>query len=130
MSKMVTSPKNNIHFYEPKTDILTVQPYAVISEQDLATIMKRLALWAATIATNQNLAETFGEVSTAPIKLATELRAAIKNSLQDGIHPDVFLPACKFMSTMMLIRMARELEPDFQEMIVKEDQRWAELDPV
>jgi hypothetical protein len=114
----------NVYFFESQKDIDVSGPYATISAEELSAIIKRFVSWAAMVATYPDLAETFGDANTAHIKLATELRNAMKVSRQGGIYPNVVLPICKFRSVMTLMRISRLLESEMEEMIAHEHQKW------
>jgi hypothetical protein len=121
-----TQTNHKINFYESKQDIGVIEPDAVISSEDLTATIKRFISMAAMIATHPDLAETFGETSTAPIRLATDLQTALKNSVEDRIYPNIVLPSRNFTATMTLMGITRTLEPEFHEMIARQNQRWEE----
>lgn len=123
---MATQTENTITFYELQTDIGRIEPYGAVSEKEFNSMIRRFVAWAAMIATHPNLVETFGEISTLPIRLATDLRAAINHSVKSGIYPNVILPADRFSVAMEFIGVARALEPEFQQIIARENQRWEE----
>ncbi len=117
---MITPAASKVNFYETYREIGTVEPYAVVSTQEVASILKRFVSWAAIIATHLEVAEIFGKSSTAHIKLATDLRLVIKNAIQRGTYPNVVLPSRKFKIVMMLSRMSQALEPEIPEILEKE----------
>jgi hypothetical protein len=103
---------NNINFYEALTDIGVTKPYAVISAEELTAVVRRFVAWARMVATHPDLAQSLGDENTAHIVLATSFRIAVRQSKQDGIFPNVVLPARKFKAGMELITVSRQLEPE------------------
>lgn len=123
---MNTRSASNINFYGSRKDIGVSEPYATISAEELTAVIKRFVSWAAMIATHPDIAETLGGASTTPIRLATDLRAAIKNALQNGIYPNVVLPTQRLTAAKTMMRISRQLEPEIGEMIIYESQKWEE----
>jgi hypothetical protein len=117
---LMIAAANRVYLYETNKDIETMEPYAVIQSQELASILKRFVSWAAVIATHPEVAEIFGKSSTAHIKLATDLRLVIKNALKLGTYPNVVLPSRKFMTVMTLSKISQLLEPEIPEFSEKE----------
>jgi hypothetical protein len=116
----------NIHFYESRQEIGVTEPYAILPAEEMVKTIKRFVSWATMIATHPDLAKLFGEESTAPIQLATDLRAALNEARLKNTYPNVVLPTRKFTAAMTLMSTSRQLEPVFAEMLAREDQRWPE----
>jgi hypothetical protein len=114
---MITPVASKVNFYETYEEIEKVRPYALMPTQELASILKRFMSWAAIIATHPEVADIFGKSSTAPIKLATDLRLVIKNAIRRGTYPNVVLPSRKFKTVMTLSRISRILEPEIPEIL-------------
>lgn len=123
---MNTQSDHNVNFFESQMDIGVSKPYAVISAYELTAVIRRFVSWAAIVAKQPNLREILGDASTAHIKLATDLRAAIKKSVKEGFYPNVVLPIRKFTTTMTLLKVSRALESEIGGIIVYESQRWEE----
>ena len=123
---MTPQAENNVNFYDSLQDIGVKEPYAVLPAEEITRIIKRFVSWAAMIASHRDLAKSFGEESTAPIKLATDLRSAVAQSMQKNTFPNVALPSQKLTAALTLMSTSRQLEPVFAELIAREDQRWDE----
>jgi hypothetical protein len=119
---MITPAASKIRFYETGREIGRVEPYAEIASQELVSILKRFVSWAAVTATHAKVAEIFGNSSTAHIKLATDLRLAIKAATKSGTYPNLVLPSRKFTAVMTLSRISQLLELELQEILEKEMQ--------
>jgi len=115
---------DNIYFFESQKDIEVSGPYAILSAEVLAVVIQRFVSWAEMSATHPDLAESFGEASTAHIKLATDLRIAVKKSRQENTYPNVVLPAQKFKVAMTLMRLTSSLELECGERIAGKSQKW------
>jgi hypothetical protein len=116
----------NVYFFETQQDIDVSGPYATISVEELTSMVHRFVSWAAMVATHPEIAESFGEVSTIHIKLATDLRMAVKRSRQEHAYPNVVLPMQKFKAAMKLLTLTRAIEPGFAGLIAGENQMWDE----
>lgn len=119
---------NTINFYETQQDIGAIEPYTTITSDELYLIIKRLVTSATLIATHPNIAKKFGESSLAPIKLATDLRTAIKVAEQNGVHPNLVFPNSQLRTAMdfALTRISPSLEAELQKMLAKETEKWEE----
>lgn len=119
---MITPVASKIRFYETGRETGTVEPYAEIASQVLVLILKRFASWAAITATHAEVAEIFGNSRTAHIKLATDLRLAIKTATISGTYPNLVLPSRRFTAVMTLSRISQLLELELQEILEREMQ--------
>jgi hypothetical protein len=119
---MIIPATNKVNFYETCMEIGIVEPYGSIPSQELALTIKRFVFWAGMIATHPKIAEIFGEASTSHIKLATDLRLAIKNALKQGTFPNVVLPSRKFTTAMTLSRISKLMEAEIPEIIQMENE--------
>ncbi len=117
---MITPAANNVKFYETTTDIGRMEPYAVLPHQELASIMERLVSWAAVIATHPEVAKIFEESSTIHIRLATDLRMAIKNAIQLGTYPNVVLSGSQFTTVITVSKMSQRLEEELHAILEKQ----------
>lgn len=61
---MATLPQNNINLYETLQDIETSIPYASVSADEMALVMRRFASMAAMLVTHPDTAKGFGDLST------------------------------------------------------------------
>jgi hypothetical protein len=117
---MISPPSSTVKFYETTTEIGEVEPYAVISHQELESIIGRFISWAAIIATHPEVADIFGESNTVHIRLATDLRLGIKNSFRDGTYPNVVLPRRKFTTVITVSRISLRMEQELHQLFEKE----------
>lgn len=125
---MTTQAYNTIEFYETPQDIGAIEPHTTITIDELSLIIKRLVASATMIATRPDIAKKFGIESTVPIKLATDLRTAIKVSEQNGVHPNLVFPNNQLRTAMdfALIRISPAQEAELQEMFAIETRKWEE----
>jgi hypothetical protein len=121
---MNTQSPNNVNFYETPQDIGVMEPYAIMSAEELTKIIKRFVSWATMMATHPDLAESLGEEGTAHIRLATSFRAVVKESERAHTFPNIVLSTREFTAAMTLINVSQELEPGIHEMIIYESQKW------
>ncbi|MFT3892728.1 MAG: hypothetical protein QM730_13945 [Anaerolineales bacterium] len=123
---MNTQTTGKVNFYEAQKDIGVAQPYAVISMDELSSMIKRFVSLATMIATHPDVASSLDDTSTSHIMSATYLRRAVKNSEQGGIFPNVVLPASRFETAMNLIKISQELDPEIMRLMAYESQKWEE----
>jgi hypothetical protein len=97
----------NVNFYGSLKDFAFAEPYAVLSNSEVSSILKRFDRWVSTIATHPNLVDMLGDSITTHIKMVTALRVAIKESIQAGIFPNVIFSPNEYHSTMNFLAETR-----------------------
>jgi hypothetical protein len=100
-------PDININFYGSLSDFKFAEPYAVLRNSEVNSILERCDSWVNTIATRPNLLDILGDNITAHIKMVTALRVAVKESLQAGIFPNVILSPHDYRETMNFLAETR-----------------------
>ncbi|HLO17331.1 MAG TPA: hypothetical protein VK206_21035 [Anaerolineales bacterium] len=96
-----------VNFYDSLTNLVFAEPYAVLSNSEISSMMKRLDCWVSTIATHPNLVDMLGDSITAQIKMVTALRVAVRQSRQAGIFPNVIFPPNEYQATMNFLAETR-----------------------
>jgi hypothetical protein len=126
---MTPLPKNHVRLYNTLQDIETSVPYAIEDASELDLVISRFVSFARMVAVHQNVAAQFGDRSTDHIQLATDLRTAMKVSRENHHYPNVVLPMNKYFAAKMLLEFTKSVaqEPEFIEMMERENQLWAEL---
>ena len=97
----------NVNFYSSLTDYKFAEPYAVLRNSEVTSILQRCDHWVDTIATHPNLLDILGDNVTAHIKMVTALRVAVKESMQAGIFPNVILSPSDYRETMNFLAERR-----------------------
>jgi len=97
----------NVNFYSSLQDYAFAEPYAVISNSEVSSILKRFDRWVSMIATHPNLVDMLGDSITTHIKMVTALRVAVKGSMQAGIFPNVILAPNEYRATMNFLAETR-----------------------
>ena len=97
----------NVNFYGSLKDFAFAEPYAVLSNSEVTSILERFDHWVSTIATHPNLVDMLGDSITTHIKMVTSLRVAIKESLQAGIFPNVIFSPNDYRATMNFLAETR-----------------------
>lgn len=113
-------PPNHVRLYETLQDIETSVPYATEDAVELSLVICRFVSWAQVIATHPNIAARFGDLSTAHIQLATDLRTAMKVSREKHLYPKVVLPMSKYFSAKLLAVVSQSMDPEIAELIEQE----------
>ena len=93
----------NVNFYCSLKDFAFAEPYAVLSNREVSSILKRFDSWVSTIATHPNLVDMLGDSITTHIKLVTALRVAVKKSRQAGIFPNVIFSPNEYQAAMSFL---------------------------
>ena len=97
----------SINFYGSLRDYTFAEPYAVLSNSEVSSILQRFDRWVSTIATHPNLVDMLGDGITTRIKMATALRVAVKESRQAGLFPNVIFSANDYRETMNFLAETR-----------------------
>ena len=119
------TPPNRVKLYETLEDIRASEPYAIEDADELSRVISRFVSWAQMIATHPDLATNFQD-PTAHIRLATDLRKAMKFSQENRLYPNVVLPMSKYFSAKLLSVISQSIGPEIAAMIEQENKRWAE----
>lgn len=90
----------NVNFYCSLKDFAFAEPYAVLSNREVASILRRFDCWVSMIGTHPNLVDMLGDSITTHIKMVTALRVAVKESRQAGIFPNVIFSPDEYQATM------------------------------
>jgi hypothetical protein len=97
----------NVNFYSSLQDYAFAEPYAVIRNSEIASILQRFDRWVSMIATHPNLVDMLGDSITNRISMVTALRVAVKSSMQAGIFPNVILSPSEYRATMNFLSETR-----------------------
>jgi len=97
----------NVNFYGSLNDFTFAEPYAVLSNSEVSSILKRCDSWVTMIATHPNLVDMLGDSITTHIKMVTALRVAVKESMQAGIFPNVIFSPNDYRATMNFLAETR-----------------------
>jgi hypothetical protein len=122
---MYTLSKNQVKLYETLEDVRVSEPYAIEDADELSRVISCFVAWAQMIATHPGLATNFRD-PTAHIRLATDLRKAMKFSQENRLYPNIVLPMSKYFSAKLLRVISQSIGPEIAAMIEQENQRWAE----
>jgi hypothetical protein len=99
--------ETNVNFYGSLKDFAFAEPYAVLSNSEVASILKRFDRWVSLIAAHPDLMNGSGHSVTTQIKMVTALRLAVKNSMQAGIFPNVILSPSEYQATIDFLAETR-----------------------
>jgi hypothetical protein len=97
----------NVNFYGSLSDFKFAEPYAVLRNSEVATILERCDNWVSMIATHPDLVDMLGDSVAAHVKMVTALRVAVKESLQAGIFPNVIFSPNDYRETMNFLAETR-----------------------
>ena len=97
----------NVNFYGSLSDFTFSEPYAVLSNREISSILKRCDGWVSMIATHPNLVDLLGDSIVTHIKLITALRLAVRESMQAGLFPNVIFSPSEYRATMSFISEIR-----------------------
>ena len=97
----------NVNFYGSLKDFAFAEPYAVLSNSEVSSILKRFDRWVSVIAARPNLVDMLGDSITTHIKMVTALRVAVKKSMQAGIFPNVIFSPNEYQATMNFVAETR-----------------------
>ncbi len=100
---MNEQPETIIKFYASLNDYTFAEPYAVLCNSEVSSILKRCDTWVNMIATHPNLVDMLGDSIASHIKMVTALRVAVKESMQAGIFPSVILSPADYRETMSFL---------------------------
>ena len=95
--------ETNVNFYSSLKDFAFAKPYAVLSNSEVTSILKRFDHWVSMIATHPDLVDMLGDRVTMHIKTVTALRVAVKESMQAGIFPNVIFSPKEYQATMSFL---------------------------
>lgn len=104
---MNTPLEANVNFYGSLHDYAFEEPYAVLSNSEVTTILKRFDRWVSTIAAQPNLVDMLGDRIITQIKMVTALRVAVRESRQSGIFPNVIFSPNEYRATMNFLAETR-----------------------
>ena len=97
---MNTSLETNVNFYSSLHDYAFAEPYAVLRNSEVSSILQRFDRWVSTIATQPKLVDLLGDSTITYIKLVTALRVAVRESMQAGLFPNVIFSPHEYRATM------------------------------
>jgi hypothetical protein len=97
----MTLSMNQVRLYETLEDVQASNPYAIEDADELSRVISRFVAWAQMIATHPGLATNFRD-PTAHIRLATDLRKAMKFSQENRLYPNIVLPMSTYFSAKLL----------------------------
>jgi hypothetical protein len=97
----------NINFYSSLRDFAFAEPYAVLRNSEVSSILQRFDRWISTIATHPELLDMLGDNISTHIRKATALRVAVKESRQAGIFPNVIFSPSDYHETMTFLAETR-----------------------
>jgi hypothetical protein len=92
---MTARLKNCVKLYETLEEIRLSEPYAIEEAEELLRVFSYFVAWAQITAAHPELAARFYE-PTAHIRLATDLRKALKFSQENRLYPNIVLPKGKY----------------------------------
>jgi hypothetical protein len=119
--------KNKVHLYNTREEIESKSvPYATEDAEVLEQVISRFVAWARMMGMYPDLRARYG---TAHIRLATDLRAAVKASRENRLYPNIVLPLSKYFYAKLLwaTTQAAMMEPAFTEMMERESRLWEEV---
>jgi hypothetical protein len=102
-----TQAEINVNFYGSLNDFKFAEPYAVLRNSEVSSILERCDSWVSMIATHPHLVDMLGDSVTAHIKMVTALRVAVKESMQAGIFPNVIFSPSDYRATMNFLAETR-----------------------
>ena len=97
---MNNSLETNVNFYSSLHDYTFAEPYAVLRNSEVSSILKRFDRWVSTIAAQPNLVDMLGDSIIMQIKIVTALRVAVRESMQAGLFPNVIFSPNEYRATM------------------------------
>lgn len=97
---MNTQAETNLNFYGSLHDYAFAQPYAVLRDSEVSSILNRLDRWVSAIATHPGLVDLLGDSVTTNIKMVTSLRVAVRESRQAGLFPNIIFSPSDYRATM------------------------------
>jgi hypothetical protein len=121
---MQTSKK--VYLYNTRDEIESKSvPYAIEDAEVLERVISRFFAWARKIGSYPDLAARYG---TEHIRLATDLRTAVKSSQENRLYPFIILPVGKYFSAKLLSETTQAVmrQPAFIEMMERESRLWDE----
>ena len=104
---MNTSAETNINFYGSLHDYAFAEPYAVLRNSEISSILQRFDRWVSTIATHPNLVDMLGDSTITCIKRVTALRVAVRESMQAGLFPNVIFSPNEYRAAMNFLAETR-----------------------
>ena len=99
--------ETNVNFYSSLRDYAFAQPYAVLKNSEVASILNRLDRWVSTIATHPSLVDMVSDSITTKIRMVTALRVAVKEARQAGLFPNVIFSPNEYRATMSFLAETR-----------------------
>ena len=97
----------NVNFYGSLRDYAFAEPYAVLSNGEVSSILQRFDRWVTTIATHPSLVDMLSDSISTRIKMVTALRVAVKESRQAGLFPNVIFSPNEYRATMTFLAETR-----------------------
>lgn len=112
---------NDTKMADPANRETLTNSYKNVTKKYVNAGIKWFISMASMIAMHPQIVETYGDTSTAPIRLATDLRNAIKHSVPSGIYPGGVLPTHRFTFALKLMGVTWASERGFHEMVAQEN---------
>jgi hypothetical protein len=97
----------NVNFYSSLKDFTFAEPYAVLPNREVSSMLERCDHWVSMIATHPNLVDMLGDSISSHIKMVTALRVAVKESMQAGIFPNIIFSPSEYEATMNFLAETR-----------------------
>ena len=97
----------NVNFYSSLKDFTFAEPYAVLPNTEVSSMLERCDHWVSMIATHPDLVDMLGDSISSHIKMVTALRVAVKESMQAGIFPNIILSPSEYEATMNFLAETR-----------------------
>jgi hypothetical protein len=107
MNIMNTPANTNVNFYGSLHDYAFAEPYAVLRDTEVASILQRLDRWVSAIAAHPDLVDMLGDSATRHLKMVTALRVAVKEARQAGLFPNVIFSPYEFREAMNFLAETR-----------------------
>ena len=104
---MNTSLETDVNFYSSLHDYAFAEPYAVLRNSEVASLLKRFDRWVSTIATHPSLVDMLGDSTITCIKRVTALRVAVRESMQAGLFPNVIFSPNEYRAAMNFLAETR-----------------------
>ena len=104
---MNTALETDVNFYSSLHDYAFAEPYAVLRNSEVASLLQRFDRWVSTIATHPSLVDMLGDSTITCIKRVTALRVAVKEARQAGLFPNVIFSPNEYRATMSFLAETR-----------------------
>jgi|RhiMetdeSRZDD1v2_1073273.scaffolds.fasta_scaffold00979_8 hypothetical protein len=104
---MNTALETDVNFYSSLHDYAFAEPYAVLRNSEVASLLQRFDRWVSTIATHPSLVDMLGDSTITCIKRVTALRVAVRESMQAGLFPNVIFSPNEYRAAMNFLAETR-----------------------